>query len=545
MSLVSAMVLTLGLSLALTRRAWTAAGATAYLMATIVLGSWIKQSREGMAMTLGDIHFIALHPVQNFFLFVTYPSILATGVALVAGAIAILLTGGRFERPVAAFTRPRTGPGARAATAVLTSAIATFGFTTTGSLQAANPHGDAYVTWLSIEDMQHPKGWIGRLNVFFENRDTDAALPPRRPQTRFKDTTTDAVAVPGGERPDILMVFEESTFDPTVIARCRFPECDSGMLHPLPAVARSQEGPLLTHTTGGGSWLTEFAFFSGFDWRAFGRGGRFAPISLAPRLRHSLPRTMRALGYRTIAIYPSEGEFLGAETAYRHYGFEEFHSARELQLPEEWFKVRDNLVFEKAVAAATRSGDTRPVFILALTIRNHGPYRNDEKAVPEEFRPIGREMNMGLADYLYRMQDSSRDYLELAGRWLNSPRPRVIGWFGDHEPEVAWDFLTKTADLNSSRLGFTPTRDQLRYLTHYQFSSNRPAAGKPDRTGGVLDVSYLAADMLAFAGLPLDAASAAAMDVMERCHGLMLACSDHELIEDYLSYRIHDLKSVQ
>jgi hypothetical protein len=320
------------------------------------------------------------------------------------------------------------------------------------------------------------------------------------------------------------------------------------MLHPLASAVSSQEGPLLTHTTGGGSWLTEFAFFSGFDWRVFGRGGRFAPISLAPRLLTSLPRTLRVLGYRTIAIYPSEGEFLGAETAYRHYGFEEFHSAGELHLPEEWIKVRDSFVFEKALAAATRPGDTRPVFVLALTIRNHGPYRDEEKAIPAEFRAIGREMSMGLADYLYRMQDSSRDYLELAGRWLDSPRPHVIGWFGDHEPEVAWDFLTKTADLNPSRLGFTPTMDQLRYITRYQLSSNRPAAGRSSRTARTdraLDVSYLAADLLTFAGLPLDAGSAASMNVMERCHGLMLDCADHELIEDYLSYRIHDLKSVQ
>ena len=531
MTVLSAIVLMLGLSLALTRRAWTAAGTTAYILAAILLASRVKQSHQGMAMTLGDVHFFVLHPVQNFGLFFTYPSILATAVALVAGAVAILIAGARFERP-----RPRVLVG------VVLCAIAVAGFMATGSSQPASPHGDAYLTWLSLTEMQRPNGWIGRLNVFFENRDTDATLPPTRHQTRFKETPAAPSFVEAGERPDILMVFEESTFDPTVTARCRFPECDSGMLHPLPAAVASQEGPLLTHTTGGGSWLTEFAFFSGLDWRAFGRGGRFAPISLAPRLRHSLPRTLRALGYRTIAIYPSEGEFLGAETAYRHYGFEEFHSAHELELPEEWFKVRDSLVFEKALAAATRPGDSRPVFVLAMTIRNHGPYRGDEKSIPEEFRAVGRKTSMPLADYLYRMQDSSRDYLQLAERWLNSSRPRVIGWFGDHQPEVAWGYLSKTADVNPSRLGFTPTTDQLQYITRYQLSSNRSGTPVPDR---VLDVSYLAAALLAFAGLPLDAGSAAALDVMERCHGLLLDCADRELIEDYLSYRIHDLNSVQ
>jgi hypothetical protein len=541
MSLFSGVVLALGLSLALTRRVWTAAAATAYLLAIILAGSWIKQSNQGMALTLGDVYFFLLHPAQNFGLFITYPLIFGTGIGLLAGAIAILLAGVRFERPIAAFARPRTGLVTRALTGTLTSAIAVVGFAVPTTSQAASRHGDAYATWLSLADMQRPDGLLGRLNVFFEHRDTAATLPPLRPQTRFTNTPPR----PPTDRPDILMVFEESTFDPTVIARCRRPECDSGMLHPLPFAVTSQEGPLLTHTTGGGSWLTEFAFFSGLDWRVFGRGGRFAPISLAPRLRHSLPRTLRALGYRTIAIYPSEGEFLGAETAYRHYGFEEFHSARELQLPEEWFKVRDSLVFEKALAAASRGEDTRPVFVLAMTIRNHGPYRDDATSIPEEFRTTARELSPGLADYLYRMQDSSRDYLGLARRWLDSPRPRVIGWFGDHEPEVAWDYLTDASDLNLSRLNFTPTTEQLKYITRYQLNSNRPVAGRPRRSQRLLDVSYLAADLLAFSGLPLDAGSAAAMQVREHCQGLLLDCVDHELIGDYVSYRIHELKSVE
>jgi hypothetical protein len=537
-NLLSAIALMFGLSLALTRRAWTAVAGTTYFLATVLLSSWIKQSKEGMALTLGDLQFFLQHPAQNFGLFMTYPLILATALALIAGAIGVLLSGVRAERPIEALARP----GRRLSLAVLASAIAALGFVAPNSSHAASPHGDAYMTWLSLMDIQRPAGWIGRLNVFFENGDTDATLPPTRHQTRFKKAVIESTSA---ERPDILMVFEESTFDPTVIARCRFPECDSGMFHPLPAAARSEEGPLLTHTTGGGSWLSEFAFFSGFDWRVFGRGGRFAPISLAPRLRHSLPRTLRALGYRTIAIYPSEGEFLGAETAYRHYGFEEFHSARELGLPEEWFKVRDSLVFDKALAAANLPSDTRPVFVLAMTIRNHGPYRSDEKSIPEEFRGIGRDIGVGLADYLYRMQDSSNDYLALANRWLDSPRSRVVGWFGDHEPEVAWGYLTNTGDLNPARLGFSPTTDQLRYITRYQLSSNRRTAGPPSHAGSVIDLSYLAADLLAFAGLPLDSDSAAALQVMERCEGRMLDCRDHELLEDYLSYRIHDLKSVE
>jgi hypothetical protein len=130
------------------------------------------------------------------------------------------------------------------------------------------------------------------------------------------------------------------------------------------------------------------------------------------------------------------------------------------------------------------------------------------------------------ADYLGRMQDSSKDYVEFAERWLKSPRPRVIGWFGDHEPEPAWQFM---AD---------------KYVTRYQLSSNRSAlvGDAPEHT---LDVSFLGDRILAFAGLPLDDAAQAALAVSKNCNGRLFDCADRELVQDYLSFRIHNLRAIE
>ena len=151
---------------------------------------------------------------------------------------------------------------------------------------------------------------------------------------------------------------------------------------------------------------------------------------------------------------------------------------------------------------------------------------------------------MEFADYLSRMQDSSRDYVELAQHWLSSPRPRVIGWFGDHEPEPAWDFLTNVADLSPSRRAPEVTPGQLKYFTWYQLSSNRRPAS-PGLSRRVLDVAYLGDELLSFSRLPLDAAANAALSVAAQCKGLMLDCADRGLIDDYVSYRVHELKSIE
>jgi hypothetical protein len=503
-----------GVLLAATRRKWTSFAGTIYVMLAVLLSSWIKQRYQGMAMTLGDVRWFFLHPIENFELFIKYPQLGGAFLAICAGAAGVLIFGWRREQPAI-----------RKLVTVLTIGIGVLGSMARPTPNDVKLHGDAFAAWLSMTEMLQPTGWVSRLDVFFENWDSTATLPVVRKQTRFKRTPHDGKA-PAQRLPDILMVFEESTLDPTIIAKCRFPQCDSAMLHPLPFAASTQEGPLVTHTTGGGSWLTEFALLAGLDWRFFGRGGRLAPVSLAPRVRVSLPNRLKALGYRTIAIYPTDGEFLGAKTAYEHYGFDEFYSARDLHFDKGWFETRDSLVFEKALAAADRPNDTRPVFLLVLTIRNHGPYRTSELVLSEEFKPIGREMSVEFADYLYRMQDSSKDYVALAERWLSSPRSRVIGWFGDHQPEPAWAFLEN------------------RYLTRYQLSSNELVATSTSPVS-TLDVAYLGDELFAFAGLPLDDTAKAGLDIVNECNGLLFDCTNRELVQDYISYRVYELKSIE
>jgi hypothetical protein len=306
----------------------------------------------------------------------------------------------------------------------------------------------------------------------------------------------------------------------------------------------SEQGPLLVHSTGGGTWLSEFAFLTGFDWRVFGRGGAYAPVSVAPRLKHALARQLHAAGYRTVAVCPTDGNFLSARSAYADYGFEEFYAAEDLHFSSNWHSVRDAEVFARTLELAERPGDLRPVFLFVLTIRNHGPHGEPGASIPPDLRRLQKRTTAGIADYLGRMRDSASDYAELARRWLAAPRPRVIGWFGDHQPETAWDYTAKPAALRTARLPPDLPAGQLQYLTRYQLSANFAARVEP-ADGHALDLAFLGARLLRFAGLPLDAGERATLALAAHCRGLMLGCSDRELVADYLSYRVHELGSVQ
>jgi hypothetical protein len=544
LSTVMATLVFYGLLFAIVRRPWTTLGITLYVLCFALLASYVKQAYLGVAMTLADVHFFLLRPVENFHLFINYPLLGMSLLGMCLGFVLCLVVGVRFERPVHLLSRPRLGGWLRLGTATAFLVLG-MGAALVASEQsrAQVDDGDAYAAFLAMYEMQHVGGVVNRLNVFFNNRSVEATLPAEHEQTRFGVLNTPTADVAAGIRPDIFLILEESTFDATLLRDCVVAECDNAMLHPLAIATRTQQGPLLVHTTGGGTWLAEFAIMSGFDWRIFGRGGAYAPVSLAPRMHASLPERLRALGYRTVAIYPTDGNFLSAQSAYGYYGFDEFYAARDMELPDDWQETYDHVVFDKALKLALRKDDTRPVFVFALTIRNHGPHGEGKVTVPPTFLATEKKNGAALADYLARMRDSSTDFTRLADQWLQSTRPRVIAWFGDHQPEAAWEFTEHPDRLHRDLVADNVSGKQLQYLTHYQLSANF-GERQQNVSRHALDIAFLGTELLSFAGLPLDAGEIASREMATACNGLLLDCANRALVNDYLSYRIYQLGAV-
>ena len=170
--------------------------------------------------------------------------------------------------------------------------------------------------------------------------------------------------------------------------------------------------------------------------------------------------------------------------------------------------------------------------------------RYGQHKLPIDYASLAKQTDARLADFMARMRDSSQDYIALSTAWLSSSRPRVLAWFGDHQPEAAWDFTTNLKNLNALRVASNALPEHSQYLTYFQLAANfGERANMISRQA--LDLSYLGAELLEFSGLPLDANAVAARQVAAACNGLMLDCADRELVADYLSYRIHDLQSVQ
>jgi phosphoglycerol transferase MdoB-like AlkP superfamily enzyme len=338
--------------------------------------------------------------------------------------------------------------------------------------------------------------------------------------------------------PDIVVVLEESTFDPRTLTVCTIDPCNAPMFDDAPSVRA--HGPLRVHTFGGGTWTSEFALFSGLPHKLFGSGGFYAPYNLAPRLNVSLPRALKTQGYRNIAVYPMPATFVNASRAYSFYGFDSFHDANEMNLLWESTDQELEQNFEK-IYAEERAKSDAPLFFMLLTMRQHGPHNDAfEKLRPPFDHPLfptlDASLSLNLSNYLARMRDSDIALAHLQ-QMLFANGPAILVSFGDHHP--AFDGMESAMARTPAGSAF----DDPQSITYYSLRSNMaPTSGQHDFP--VMDLAFLGGMILETAGVPKGAYFDANALMRERCNGHFLDCPDKRLLDSYLAFVFDRLHSV-
>lgn len=339
--------------------------------------------------------------------------------------------------------------------------------------------------------------------------------------------------------PDIVVVLEESTFDPSTLAVCTIPACTVPMLQG-DAHTRAH-GPLRVHTYGGGTWTSEFALLSGIPTPMFGPGGVYAPYNLANRIAPTLPKTLRAQGYRTIAVYPMPGSFVNAQRAYAAYGFDEFHDTSEF---DRAWESPDDVVFDEfeKVYKETRARTDQPLFFMVLTMRQHGPHADPYATLDAPFdKPLFTSLDerrgLALSNYLARLHSSDRALQRLQERLFGGSRPVLLAHFGDHQPSFEGLLSDMPRTAAAQRL------TDMHRVTYFALSTD---GWVPTSTHEypVLDLGFLGGLILDTAGLRKDAFFAANARLREHCQGRYLDCPDQAALESYEAFifqRLHVL----
>lgn len=337
-------------------------------------------------------------------------------------------------------------------------------------------------------------------------------------------------------RPDIVAVLEESTFDPRMLSVCTLPRvCDRRMFQP--DANTLAHGWLEVHTWGGGTWTTEFAFLTGLSHDLFGPAGIYAPFNLAPRIRYTLPHALHASGYRTVAIYPTDGDFLNGRSAYADYGFDAFYGGEQLGLGWESTDADLMRAFRKVFAIEKAKAHGAPVFLFMLTLHQHGPHMTPLSQLPAPYdKPLftGRTapdkvlddwLNLNLGNYLQRLAMSDAAESDLENQLRADDRPALLLHFGDHQPSF-------DGAITALQKKLPPQIANPQVVTYYMlkgFGMNSPS----HYDYPVLDIAFAGSLLLDAAGLHKSAFFTANSLLRERCHGQYLDCRDADVLHSY------------
>ena len=249
-------------------------------------------------------------------------------------------------------------------------------------------------------------GLLGLLwRYWLEERKPVPALPSCPFRFRGVDPT---------DRPPIVVLQSESFVDVRRLGiHARLEEFDR-------LCAEGLSGRLSVPAWGANTMRTEFAFLSGVPNAALGVH-RFNPYRyIARRPVMTLAALLRERGYRTVCMHPYPGAFFARHRVLPNLGFDEFLDLKYFAGAERAGPyVADSALTQRLLSVL--SAATRPLFVFAITMESHGPFRlegDDELAV-----------------YLEHLANADAALGPLT-RALRARGDGVVCVFGDHVPSL-------------------------------------------------------------------------------------------------------------
>jgi phosphoglycerol transferase MdoB-like AlkP superfamily enzyme len=319
--------------------------------------------------------------------------------------------------------------------------------------------------------------------------------------------------------PHIIMVFDESSFDATMMPNVVVPREYQDRFRSADGKMRS----LVVEGAGGPSWYTEYNVLTGLSVRSYGRFAESATRLAAGHVKRGLPQALQKCGYSTYSLYSWFGAFVGARSFQTTAGIEHFLDARQLGSgPAD----TDSFYYDEALRVIDRERERGPVFVFVYLAMNHFPwtYRYRPDLLSDWANP-GNPYEID--EYLRRQEISGRDYTQFKQQLAREfPLQHfLLVRFGDHQPLFAKRFLEP--GLDASKVAQRIAQHDPRYFTTY-YALDGVNFQPVDLSSALatLDAPHLPLVVLEAAGLPLDAAFAEQKRILKRCHGLFYFCAD-------------------
>jgi hypothetical protein len=234
-------------------------------------------------------------------------------------------------------------------------------------------------------------------------RDARAAGLPALPLGETCDATA--------KRPHIIMLLDESSFDVTSAPGIKVPAGYTDYFKSSDGKQRT----MIAESTGGPTWYTEYNLLTGLSARSFGDLKFYVTRIAAGRVTRGLPQALQRCGYKTVSLYPTYGDFLGARAFQKGTGVEEFIDMAAMGVNEDM--QPDRFYYDQALKVFAREQPSQsPVFMFVYLTANHFPwtdvYRPD--LTPADWTPPGNTAEVD--EYIRRQAMTADEYREFTAR---------------------------------------------------------------------------------------------------------------------------------
>lgn len=346
---------------------------------------------------------------------------------------------------------------------------------------------------LSIRDyfIQEPEGYSAEVVTAIESE--------------YSNSTQDGAVLE--EKPTIIVIMSESYADLTKIGEFETNVEVAPYFHSIKE--NTIRGYALSSVFGAKTANCEWEFMTGNS-MAFLPSGAVVYQQYISEEPTSLVSNLKNYGYTAVAMHPYYATGWSRNLVYPDLGFDEMYFIEhydEDALVRKY--ISDQEYYEKIIERFESKAANEDLFIMSISMQNHGGYTEKYENFPEEVQVLGGnypETNQ----YLSLLNESDKALEYLITYFENVEEPVEIVFFGDHQPSLKTKFYKS---LNGKGLsGLTLEQLQNLYTVPFFIWTNYDT---PEEEVEITSLNYLSTLALERAGLPIPAYNEFLSDMME------------------------------
>ena len=327
----------------------------------------------------------------------------------------------------------------------------------------------------------------------------------------YSDTEGDSestnTATGTGEDPTIIVIMSESYANLSVVGDFSTNIDVTPMYDSL--TENTIKGYALSSVFGAKTPNSEWEFMTGNS-MAFLPSGSVVYQQYITDEPTSIVSNLKNIGYTCVAMHPYYATGWSRNTVYPNLGFDETYfidDFDESQILREY--ITDQEFYEKIVERYEEKSANENLFIMGISMQNHGGYTEKYDNFDEEVRMLGVNYP-DVNQYLSLIHESDKALEYLISYCEQVDEPVEIVFFGDHQPSLSSSFYPYLNGKGLSGLTLDELED-LYTIPFFIWTNYESESGQEEITS----INYLSTMALERAGIELPAYNRFLADMQE------------------------------